>query len=181
MKNIRESIICAGSGGQGIVLMGKFLAYAAMQSGYHVTWIPAYGAEVRGGTSYSMVRIQNDEIANPVIAKPNSCIVMNEPSMIKYIKVVEKKGLFLVDSSTVSVIPKNKDIDIKSAPFTKEALALGDKRAANMVAIGAFNKIKGTFTMDALISSLPFIFKDNAKAISLSEKALKIGSDIKIN
>ncbi len=78
---MKEEILFAGFGGQGIMFMGKAIAYAAMKEGKHVTWIPSYGAEVRGGTAYSMVKISDREIASPIVASPNRLIVMNMPSL----------------------------------------------------------------------------------------------------
>ena len=84
--NIKEEILCAGYGGQGMMLMGRLFAYAGMNLGYNVTWMPSYGAEVRGGTAHSMVRIQKGKIANPRVTRPTICIVMNKPSLLKFSK-----------------------------------------------------------------------------------------------
>lgn len=177
--DIREEILCAGFGGQGMMLMGKLLAYAGMNSGYNVTWIPSYGAEVRGGTAHSMVRIQKGKIANPRVVRPTSCIVMNEPSLLKFSKKVKPKGLLLIDSSQVDGIPKIKNIDIKKAAFTKIAISMGDKKVANMIAVGAFNKIKNLFSIEELIRPLPEVFKGKENLIAVNEEAIKAGSNIK--
>lgn len=181
MKLIKEEILCAGYGGQGMMLMGKLLAYTAMNAGYNVTWIPSYGAEVRGGTAHSMVRIQKGNIANPAVRKPTICVVMNQPSLSKFLPTVRPDGLLLVDSSMVDGIPKAKNILIKEAPFTKIAQDLGDKKAANMVAAGLLNKIKGLFPIEELIKSVSFVFQNKKELISINEKALREGYNIGIN
>ena len=88
----QESVICAGFGGQGIMLLGKLIAQAAMLEGYHTTWMPSYGAEVRGGTAHSMVRVSDTGIASPLVRNPDTCIAMNQPSFEKFADRVTKKG-----------------------------------------------------------------------------------------
>ena len=94
---MKEEIIFAGFGGQGIMLMGKAISYAAMNNGRHVTWMPSYGAEVRGGTAHSMVVISDEVIASPVVKEPDICIVMNRPSLQKFEKKVKKNGILLIN------------------------------------------------------------------------------------
>ena len=173
--NIKEEILCAGYGGQGMMLMGRLFAYAGMNLGYNVTWMPSYGAEVRGGTAHSMVRIQKGKIANPRVTRPTSCIVMNKPSLLKFSKRIKPKGLLLVDSSQIDNISMLKNINVKKAPFTKIAISLGDKKVANMVAAGAFNRIKGLFPIEELVKSLSFIFRNKEDLIPLNEKAIREG------
>lgn len=181
MKPINEEILCAGHGGQGIMLMGRLLAYAGMHSGYNVTWIPSYGAEVRGGTAHSMIRIQTGkEISNPIITNPTTCIVMNKPSLLKFSKRVQKKGLLLIDNSQVDSIPSVKNIVIKKAPFTKIALQLGNKKVANMIAVGALNKIKEFFPIEELIRHLSFMFQKRPDLIPINEKALCEGYHLSV-
>ena len=177
---IKEEILCAGYGGQGMMLMGKLLAYAGMNMGYNVTWIPSYGAEVRGGTAHSMVRIQKGKIANPALSKPTICIVMNKPSLAKFAKRVRSQGLLLIDISDIDIIPEIKNVTIRKASFTKIAQKMGNKKVANMLAIGALNRIKNLFPIDELVKSLPFIFKDKNDLIPLNEKALREGHNIKV-
>jgi len=162
------------------MLMGKLLAFSGMNLGYNVTWIPSYGAEVRGGTAHSMVRIQKGKIANPTVAHPTICVVMNKPSAIKFAKRVKPGGLLLIDSAQVDNIPDIKNIIIRKAPFTKIAMAMGDKKVANMLAVGALNKIKNLFSKEELIKSLSFIFQNKKELIPINEKALLEGHTIKV-
>ena len=175
---MKEEILCAGSGGQGMMLMGKLLAFSGMNAGYNVTWIPSYGAEVRGGTAHSMVRIQKGKIADPTVIYPTICIVMNKPSLAKFAKRVKLNGLLLIDSAQVDSIPDIKNICIRKAPFTKIAMDMGDKKVANMLAVGMLNKVKALFPLDELVKALSFIFKDKPELISINEKAIRAGYDI---
>ena len=133
-----ERVIIAGFGGHGIMFMGKLLCYAGMLEGRHVTYMPSYGAEVRGGTAYCNVIISSEEIHSPVVATPTSAIIMNMPSLIKFEPILAKKGLLIVNSSLVSRPAKRKDIETIAIQATGIADRLGNTRVANMVALGAF-------------------------------------------
>jgi len=176
MKLFKEEIICAGFGGQGIMLMGKLLTYTGMEAGYEVSWIPSYGAEVRGGTAHSMVKLQkNCAIANPVVVNPSVCIVMSKPSLDKFMPRVRKGGMLLLDTTTIGEIPKTKGIIVKTAPFEKIAAEFGNKRAANMVILGALNKIKNYFPLDLLKSSIKYMFPGRDDIYKMNVQALDKG------
>jgi len=176
MKIRNEEILCAGHGGQGIMLMGKLLALTAMNIGYEVTWIPSYGAEVRGGTAHAMIRIRDKEkIANPVVTHPGICVVMNRPSLAKFICRVKPGGLFVADSSNIPEIPSAKGVTVRSAPFEKIALGLGDKRAANMVALGMMNGLKGLFPLERLKEGIKYVFAGKESLLAVNMKAIDEG------
>ena len=137
MKNKTTEILFAGFGGQGIMFMGKLLAQAGLDSKKHVTWMPSYGAEVRGGTAYSMTKISDREVSNPIITKPDILVAMNEPSLIKYENRLKPKGLLILNRSLIKSKPVRKDVTVVSVPMTEMASKLGSVRAANMVALGA--------------------------------------------
>ncbi|MEJ2744745.1 MAG: 2-oxoacid:acceptor oxidoreductase family protein [bacterium] len=133
-----ERIIIAGFGGQGIMFMGKLLCYAGMMENKHVTYMPSYGAEVRGGTAYCNVIISSDEIPSPVVSEPTTAIIMNSPSLVKFEPMVAKKGLIIINTSLVTRLAKRKDIEVIQVAATNIADRLGNTRVANMVALGAF-------------------------------------------
>lgn len=135
---MKEEILFCGFGGQGIMLMGRLLALAANSENKFVTWLPAYGAEVRGGTAYCMVKISDEEIAFPVTESPTACIVMNEPSFKKYSGAVRKNGLLLINSSLVNMKSNRKDIRVLYLPCTEIAKEIGNVKVANMVALAAY-------------------------------------------
>ncbi|MFH0838623.1 MAG: 2-oxoacid:acceptor oxidoreductase family protein [Candidatus Omnitrophota bacterium] len=144
-------IICAGFGGQGIMFMGRFLAYSAMKLNYNVTWISSYGAEARGGAAYCMVVISDDDIPSPLIEHPDVCIVMNSPSFEKFHTRLKKNGLLILNSSLIddgrSV---RRDITCIKIPMTAMALSSGNVKVANMLALGAFIFNDSTFKLGTI-------------------------------
>jgi 2-oxoglutarate ferredoxin oxidoreductase subunit gamma len=172
---MNEQILCAGFGGQGIMLMGKLLAYIGMKQGYNVTWLPSYGAEVRGGTAHSMVHISTGPVASPTVSKPTTCIVMNKPSLAKFAGRVKEKGLLIVNASMVERIPKRRGIRIASLPLTKLAVDLGEIKAANMVALGAFVGLRKLFPLKNVTENLSAMLPLKKELIDINKKALELG------
>ena len=121
-------MLFAGFGGQGIMFMGKLLAEAGLVSGYNVTWMPSYGAEVRGGTAYSMTKVSNAEIASPIVANPDILVAMNKPSLVKYISSIKPGGILIANRSLTGDFDKPKGIKVVSIPMTDIASKLGDTR-----------------------------------------------------
>ena len=120
-----ERIIIAGAGGQGIMLLGKILAQAAMRQDKFVTWLPSYGAEVRGGTAHCMVIISNTEIGSPYIDKADALIIMNQPSLERFKAKLKNKGLLIVNSSLAGRV-NYQNMRISQFPFTDIAIKLGN-------------------------------------------------------
>jgi len=174
-----ESIISAGFGGQGIMLLGKLLSFSALKKKKQVTWMPSYGAEVRGGTAHSMVIISDEPIASPIVINPTTCIVMNRPSFIKFKDRINKGGLFIINSSLIKDKFDKKGVTILKIPATDIASELGNIKAANMVILGAYLKKSGLFSLETASSCLKdiFAYKDN-KIIELNKRALKKGWDL---
>ncbi|MFH1406825.1 MAG: 2-oxoacid:acceptor oxidoreductase family protein, partial [Candidatus Omnitrophota bacterium] len=133
-----EKVIFSGFGGQGVLFMGKLLASSCMNDGLHVTWMPSYGAEVRGGTAHSMVVVSDDAIASPAIFNPTSVIAMNEPSLLKFEQKIMPGGLLVLNTSLISRFPSRKDIEVLEIPATDTADKLGSTKVANMVCLGAY-------------------------------------------
>jgi 2-oxoglutarate ferredoxin oxidoreductase subunit gamma len=168
-----EKIIIAGSGGQGIMLLGKVLAEAAMDGGKFVTWLPAYGAEVRGGTAHCMLVISDNEIGSPYVDKADILIIMNNLSYEKFRLRVNKNGRVIVNSSLVS-LGKNKQI--KQAPFTDIALKLGNVKVANMVVLGSYLKFSKTLQEKNVLRAIRKMAPADKKGlIKINEKALQAG------
>ncbi len=170
-----EDILCAGFGGQGIMFMGKLFAEAALEAGRHVTWMPSYGAEVRGGTAYSMVRISKDEIASPVVTKPNMLIVMNKPSLLKYEENLAEGGILISNRSLIDENPKRKNIKIVNIPMTDIAAGLGNIKCANMVAAGALVKRSKMITLHNALTALKNALKGKEDIFLLNKHALEKG------
>lgn len=173
---MREEIIFAGFGGQGIMLMGKTLSYAAMNEGKFVTWMPSYGAEVRGGTAHSMVIISDEMIASPVVREPTACVAMNRPSLQKFEKMLRKNGFLIINKSLVGIDAERKDIDILNIPASEMAFELGSPRVANMIILGAFLARKKILPVDSLVNVLKDVISPaHHKMIPINERAIRKG------
>jgi len=134
---MQKEIIIAGFGGQGVLFGGQVLAYAAMDSGKEVTWIPSYGPEMRGGTANCTVVIAEDEIGSPLVKNPPLAIALNLPSFDKYEEILATGGTLIVNRSMVDHEAKRDDINVIFVPCNEIAEEIGDKRLLNMVAVGA--------------------------------------------
>jgi 2-oxoglutarate ferredoxin oxidoreductase subunit gamma len=172
---IMEEIICAGFGGQGILFLGKFIAACAMKEGRFTTWMPSYGAEVRGGTAYSMTVIDDVPIPSPVVNLADTVIAMNAPSFQKFKSRLRQKGILIVNSSLVKDIPKSKYV-IKF-PFTDLALSLGNAKVANMVALGAYLKKTKTVSVKTALKTVEEFVKDKKIAV-LNKLAILKGASL---
>ena len=170
-----EEILCAGFGGQGIMFMGKLLAHAALLDGKKVTWMPSYGAEVRGGTAHSMTKISDGYIASPIVTAPSLCVVMNLPSLVKYGDKVKPGGLLVANRSLIARLPKRRDIDVVKIPMTDIASKLGSAKAANMVALGALVKRRGVVSKTSVLRALAESMKGKEALLALNKKAFEKG------
>ena len=170
--------LIAGFGGQGVLSMGLNLAEAAMLEGKNVTYLPAYGAEVRGGTANCTVAISDDEIASPVASSPEFVIAMNQPSAVKFQHHIQSGGLFFLNSSLVEAEIIRGDIEIVNVPANRIAEELGSPKAANMVMLGAFTKKSGVVELSNVSQALKHILNSKKKLLELNEKALLTGYNL---
>lgn len=173
-----QGVIMSGFGGQGIISAGILLAYAGMTEGKYVTFFPAYGAEMRGGTANCSVVVSSEEIASPVVAYPDTLIVMNEPSLTRFAPSIRKGGLLLINSSLVSAKPKREDLKVLYIQANEIAEKLGTTKIANMVMIGAYSKISRAISFEGLKGSLKKVFpRAKQEIIDLDAEALKKGME----
>lgn len=171
----------AGFGGQGVMLMGYTLAYAGMLEKKKVTYLPAYGAEVRGGTAHCTVAISDEEIASPIASAPEFVVVMNTPSMISFQNQVQSGGQLFLNSSLISQRPIRGDIETFEIPASQLAEGLGNIRFANMIMLGAFVKKTKLISIKTLLDNLDKILarvkkeliKDNKTALLQGYEYLK--------
>lgn len=175
MKNSCTEIFFAGFGGQGIMFMGKVLAQAGLIAGKQVTWMPSYGAEVRGGTAYSMTKVSDEPIASPVVTNPDILIVMNKPSLLKYEGKLKDRGILISNKSLIDVVPKRKNAHIINLPLTEMASKLGDIRCANMIGIGALLKKTKVLSLKDVVSALKEMLKVKRELFIMNKKALEKG------
>ena len=134
---MQAEIIISGFGGQGTLYAGQLMAYAAMDEGKHVTWIPSYGPEMRGGTANCTVVVSDDEIGSPTALHPAAVIAMNLPSLDKYEPMIKPGGYLIVNEDMVNRATVRDDIHILMIPANKIAMEIGNERSANMVLLGA--------------------------------------------
>ncbi len=170
--------IFAGFGGQGVLSMGLSLAQAAMAEDRNVTYLPAYGAEVRGGTANCTVAISDEEIASPVASSPDFVVAMNQPSVARFQHQIASGGVFFVNSSLVDMELSRGDIDVISVPAHAIAESLRSPRSANMVMLGAFTRKSNLVSIETLVSGLSETLKNKQKLIAINEKALRAGYDL---
>ncbi len=174
-----EEVIIAGFGGQGIVLAGRLLAQTAMNAGKEVTFMPSYGAEMRGGTANSMVVIADEPVASPLVSSPDSVIVMNKASLNKFAPCVKTGGLLVMNSSLIDCEPDvDESIDVLAVPADDIAVELGSQKSANMVALGAYLQRRGLFGVDAAAKSLAYVLAERYhKTLPLNTEALRRGAE----
>ncbi len=158
---MQTEIIIAGFGGQGVLFGGQLLAYAGMDEGKNVTWIPAYGPEMRGGTANCTTIISDEEIGSPFVLHPSAVIVMNRPSLDKYEDQVKPGGLLVVNASMLDRPVKRSDIRVAEVLAGPIAEKLGDLRMTNMVLLGA---------LLANLPVLPMAAVENALKAHLPER-----------
>ena len=175
MGNKTTEILLAGFGGQGIMFMGKLLAETGLICRKNVTWMPSYGAEVRGGTAYSMTKVSDKDIASPIVTNPDILVVMNEPSLLKYEGRLKSEGILIMNRSLIRVKPRRKDISVVSIPMTELASKLGHTRYANMIAVGALLKRSKLFSMRAVAAALREMLSNKEDLFLLNKKAIEKG------
>lgn len=153
-----HELIIAGFGGQGVLFLGEVLAHAAVHEGRHVTWLPAYGPEQRGGTAHCTVVVSDTPIASPVVADPTILVALNRPSLDRFEGAVRPGGLIVTDHTMVERLPHRADVRTVAVPATALAVELGVPRCANMIVLGA------------LLAAAPI----------LSEAAIRAGLEAKV-
>jgi 2-oxoglutarate ferredoxin oxidoreductase subunit gamma len=169
-----QEIIFAGFGGQGILSMGKFLAYAGMDANLNVSWLPSYGPEMRGGTANCSVILTDDSIGSPIVTEASTVVVMNRPSLDKFEDTIAPNGLLIMDSDLVNRMPVRGDLEVIAIPAQTIAEELGSKKIANMVLLGALVKKTNIVSMEVLLDSL----KGHGKAsfFEVNKSALERGA-----
>lgn len=177
--NLYEEIVIAGFGGQGIILAGKLLAQTAMRAGMKVTYMPSYGAEVRGGTANCMVVVSNRPIACPVVSAPDSLIAMNKASLSKFAPRLRSGGLLVFNSSLIHNEPQvAEQTEVLAVPADDIAIELGSPKSANMVMLGAYLQRRGHLSPQQVGEALPDVLAERYhKMIPVNVEALRRGAD----
>lgn len=155
--------------------MGKILAMSAMREGKFVTWLPSYGAEVRGGTAHCSVVIADQMISSPCVEKANTVIVLNEPSLRRFQNCVEPKGFLLINSSMADCGLVGKGLDVACVPLTELAVKLGMERVANTIAIGVYLAKTRIISVSTMEKAIEEILAYKEKLIDINKRALEEG------
>lgn len=175
---MRHDVFIAGFGGQGVLLAGNLLSYAAILEGNNVSFFPAYGVEKRGGSAMCTVVISDGEVGSPVIGNPSASVFLNQASLDKYGQKVKPGGVCIVNSSLIDTAGFNRnDIEVILVPMNEIALELGDSRMVNMVAVGAYAARTGAVALSSLDGALENALPErNHRFIPANIRAIEAGA-----
>jgi len=174
-----EEIIIAGFGGQGVLSMGKIMAYSGIMQDQEVSWMPSYGPEMRGGTANVTVILSDERISSPILTRYDTAIILNQQSMDKFEPMVKPGGTLIYDGNGITRHPDRKDIKIYRVEAADEAAKLGLSKIFNMIVLGGFIKVRPIISLENVVQglkkSLPARYHH---LIPDNEKALKRGMEI---
>lgn len=176
---MEQKIIMAGFGGQGIMAIGKLLAYAGMLEGRNVTWMPSYGPEMRGGTANCAVVVSDDEVGSPLISHDGTAaLVMNLPSMVKFEKELVPGGKLIINKSLIDMEPTRKDIEFYYISANELAMELGNAKVANMVMLGAYIELTKIVDIESVLHAFIKVFgEEKSHLVPLNKDALAKGAE----
>ncbi|MFA8301315.1 MAG: 2-oxoacid:acceptor oxidoreductase family protein [Hyphomicrobiales bacterium] len=173
-----EEIIIAGFGGQGVLSMGKILAYSGIMQDQEVSWMPSYGPEMRGGTANVTVILSDERISSPILTKFDTAIILNQQSMDKFEDAVKPGGTLLYDPNGITKHPTRTDINIHTIEGARLASEMGNTKIFNMIVLGAYIKVKPLVKLENVILGLKKSLPERYhKLIPLNEEAIKKGME----
>ena len=174
-----EEILIAGFGGQGVLSMGKIMAYSGMMQDMEVSWMPSYGPEMRGGTANVIVILSSERISSPIIRHFDTAIILNQQSMDKFEQAVKPGGVLIYDSNGITRHPGRKDISVYRNDAAEEAAKLNSPKTFNMIVLGGFLRIKPVIKLENVIAGLKKSLPERYhKMIPENERSLKRGGEI---
>ena len=177
MKDL--NMIFAGFGGQGVLFAGKIAAYAGLIDDKHISWLPSYGPEMRGGTANCSVIISDEPIGSPIVLKPDVLVAMNLPSYTKFVDDVKPGGTLLVDSALIGEKTTREDIAAHYLPATKIASDEGFGTLANMLMLGKLLKETGLLTPATVEATLTKIVPQKKQdLLELNRRAIALGMSL---
>ena len=176
---MKQEIIIAGFGGQGVLSMGKILAYSGLMEDKEVSWMPAYGPEQRGGTANVTVIVSDERISSPILSKFDAAIILNQPSLEKFESKVKPCGILIYDGYGIIEPPKRKDIKIYRIDAMDEANERGMAKTFNMIVLGGLLKLCPIVSVESVLKALKKTLPErHHKLIPMNEEAIRIGMDI---
>jgi 2-oxoglutarate ferredoxin oxidoreductase subunit gamma len=174
-----QEIIIAGFGGQGVLSMGKIMAYSGVMQDMEVSWMPSYGPEMRGGTANVTVILSDERISSPILQMFDTAIILNQQSMDKFESKVKPGGTLIYDSNGITHFPTRKDINIFHIPAAKEAGRMGNIKTFNMIILGGFLKIFPIMKMENVIKGLKKSLPErHHKLVPMNQDAINRGMEI---
>ncbi len=162
---MEKQVLFAGFGGQGVLSMGQFLTHAAMGAGKNVSWVPSYGAEMRGGTANCLVTIADEEISSPLTENPMMAVILNRPSLDKFESKVQPNGTLVINTSLVDRKPDRDDINVLEMPVNKLAEEINNPRGANMILLGACLQKTAVVGIEEVLELFENIFKGKSSSV----------------
>ena len=175
---MKEEIIIAGFGGQGVLSMGKILAYSGIMQDLEVTWMPSYGPEMRGGTANVTVILSDRKISSPILSKCDTAIILNQQSLDKFENMVKPGGLLIYDPNGITRHPSRTDINICAIEAAEESARMGNTKAFNMIVLGAYLKKRPVVTDENVVKGLKkSIPERHHHLIPMNEQAIAVGKE----
>ena len=172
-----NEIICAGFGGQGVLLFGQLITYAGMFEGYNVSWLPSYGPEMRGGTANCCVVVSDEPVGSPIVTEADAVIVLNRPSLDKFESALKPGGKLFINSTLIDKKATRSDIDVYYVPANDISGELGNNKVANMVMLGAYITATGVVEKKDILKAFSKIYGERKKnLLEINEKAFDAGA-----
>lgn len=176
---MKEEIIIAGFGGQGVLSMGKILAYAGLMEGKEVSWMPSYGPEQRGGTANVTVIISDAKISSPILSEYDTAVILNQPSLEKFESKIKPGGTLIYDSYGITIPPQRKDINIYRIDAMEAAAEMKNAKGFNMIVVGGLLKIRPVVSVENVIQALQKTLPERHQhLISMNEEAIHKGMEV---
>ncbi|MFN5168133.1 MAG: 2-oxoacid:acceptor oxidoreductase family protein [Cyclobacteriaceae bacterium] len=174
-----EELVIAGFGGQGVLSLGMTLAYAGMLQGKEISWMPSYGPEMRGGTANCITILSDTRISSPIIAKFDSAIILNQPSMDKFADRVKPGGLLVYESGNIFKPTTRTDIQLLGVPATTEATRLKNNKIMNMIMLGAYLHMRPVVKTESVMKAQKEVLQEKYHhLLPVNEEALRLGATV---
>lgn len=178
-KTIEKNVLIAGFGGQGVVMAGNVLAYAAVEAGKNLLATVSYGAEMRGGTARANITISDNEIDSPIIDVPNLAMIMNAPSFVRYSDIIEPGSTAIINSSMIDddlIKTHEVDLELVKVDATNNAIQMGNLKVANIIMLGVLVRKTEILDKDSILLGLQRAFRKGKKALYyINEQAFELG------
>jgi 2-oxoglutarate ferredoxin oxidoreductase subunit gamma len=176
---MKEEIIIAGFGGQGVLSMGKILAYAGMTSGMEVSWMPAYGPEQRGGTANVTVILSKERISSPILNMFDTAIILNQQSLNKFESQVKPGGILIYDPHGIKQPPTRTDIKVFKVNAMDASTEMNNSKIYNMIVLGAYIKVNPIVSMEVVLKGLKKSLPSrHHHLLPMNETALRKGGEL---